>query len=190
MSADRTRDAACDAPMTPTLHPPMIAALGLAALVLWRAYSRVRRLIGRQRLSRLRSWMSVCLFPVVVLLLALVSFDDHYAIAALAAGPVVGAALAAYGLRLTKFEKTEDGLFYTPSAHIGIALSLLLAGRILYRVVQLYFVAPTAGSPLEFAASPVTLAIFGALAGYYVAYSAGLLRWRWRVNRDLAEARV
>ncbi|HZF18646.1 MAG TPA: hypothetical protein VE008_02960 [Burkholderiales bacterium] len=168
----------------------MIAVLGLVALVLWRAYSRMRRLIGRQRLSRLRSWISVCLFPVVVSLLAFVFSGDPYAVAALAAGAAVGAVLAGYGLRLTKFEKTEEGFFYTPSGHIGIALSLLLAGRILYRVVQLYFFAPTAGSPVEFAGSPLTLAIFGALAGYYVAYSAGLLRWQWRVNRGLAEARV
>ncbi len=29
--------------------------------------------------------------------------------------------------------------------------------------------------------SPLTLAIFGTLAGYYVTYAIGLLRWRARV---------
>ena len=167
--------------MTPTLHAPVIVLLGLVALVAWRMYSRIRRLIGRQRLSRPRLWISVCSFPALVLLLAFLSFN-LYAIAALVAGVVVGAALGAYGLRLTKFEKAADGFFYTPSAHIGVALSLLFAGRVLYRIVELYFpAAQTAGPPTDFARSPITLALFGALAGYYVAYCIGLLLWRRRI---------
>jgi len=167
--------------MTPTVHAPFIVLLGLVALVAWRMYSRIRRLIGRQRLSRPRLWMSVCLLPALVLLLAFLSFANLGAIAALVAGVIAGAALGAYGLHLTKFEKAVDGLFYTPSAHIGIALSLLLAGRVLYRIFELYFSTSLTGSPpTDFARSPITLAIFGALAGYYVAYSIGLLLWRRR----------
>jgi hypothetical protein len=171
--------------MTPYFHPSGIVLLGLVALVAWRMYSRMRRLIGRQRLSRVRPWVSVCLFPILVSVLALLSLADPHAIAALMAGVVAGATLAAYGLRLTKFEETADGLFYTPNAHIGIALSLLLAGRILYRVGYLSFsTTPTAGSPTAIALNPITLAIIGALAGYYFAYAMGLLRWRARVSRN------
>lgn len=43
------------------------------------------------------------------------------------------AALGVYGLRLTRFERTPTGLFYTPNAHLGIALSLLLVLRLGYR---------------------------------------------------------
>jgi len=52
----------------------------------------------------------------------------HHALT-LVAGAGFGAALGLYGLRLTKFEQTAQGLFYTPSAHLGIALSLLFVGR-------------------------------------------------------------
>ena len=39
-------------------------------------------------------------------------------------------------------------------------------------------------NPGDFAASPLTLGIFGLLAGYYVTYAIGLVRWRLGVERD------
>ncbi len=149
--------------------------------VAWRIYSRVRRMVGRQRLSRVRPWISVFLFPVLVALLAFVSLQHPLALAALAGGLVAGGLLAVYGLRLTRFERTAAGLFYTPNAHLGIALSLLLIGRVIYRFAEIYAGGlPPEGASTDFARSPATLAIFGMLAGYYVAYSLGLLRWRYR----------
>jgi len=41
-------------------------------------------------------------------------------------------------------------------------------------------------SPNDFAASPLTLAIFGLLAGYYVTYAIGLINWRKRVEQSPA----
>jgi len=161
------------------LNTPTIVLLALSPLIAWRLYSRVRRMVGRQRLSRIRPWIPVCLFPVLVLLLALASLRHPLALASLAGGLMAGSLLAAYGLRLTRFERTAQGLFYTPNAYLGSALSLLLVGRILYRLAELYVGGlPPAGVPADFARSPVTLAIFGTLAGYYVAYAIGLLRWR------------
>jgi hypothetical protein len=160
------------------LNTPSVVLLVLAPLILWRIYSRIRRLVGRQRLSRIRPWVTVCLFPLLVLLLAAVSRHHPAALASLAGGLLIGGLLAVYGLRLTRFERTGEGLFYTPNAHLGIALSLLFVGRILYRLIEVYAGGlPTADS--DFVRSPITLAIFGMLAGYYVSYAVGLLRWRW-----------
>src|SRR3954470_765619 len=160
------------------MNTPSIVLLVLSPLILWRVYSRVRRLVGRQRLSRIRPWVAICLFPPLVLLLALVARHHAVALAWLGGGLVVGGLLAMYGLRLTQFERTEQGLFYTPNAHLGIALSLLLVGRILYRLIEVYADGvPSGGS--DFLRSPITLAIFGTLAGYYVSYAIGLLRWRF-----------
>jgi hypothetical protein len=39
----------------------------------------------------------------------------------------------------------------------------------------------TQHSATEFARSPLTLAVFGLLAGYYIGYAIGLMRWRARV---------
>jgi hypothetical protein len=161
------------------LNAPTVVLLVLAPLVVWRIYSRVRRMVGRQRLSRVRPWIPVCLFPILVLLLALASLQHPLALASLTGGLLIGSLLAVYGLRLTRFELTAQGLFYIPNAYLGSALSLLLAGRILYRLAELYVGGlPPAGVPADFARSSVTLAIFGTPAGYYVAYAIGLLRWR------------
>jgi hypothetical protein len=126
-----------------------------------------------------RPWVSVCLFPALVLLFAFLSREHPVTLAALAGGLSAGALLAVYGLRLTRFERAPEGLFYTPNAYLGVALSLLLVGRVLYRLAQVYSGdVLTAVASSDFVRSPATLAIFGTLAGYYVAYAAGLLRWR------------
>lgn len=161
------------------MNTPTVVLLALTPLIVWRIYVRVRRMVGRQRSSRVRPWISVCLFPVLVVLLALASRHYPVALAWLAGGLMAGSLLAVYGLRLTRFERTGQGLFYTPNLYLGTALSLLLIGRILYRIIEVYAGGvPAAGDLSHFARSPATLAIFGTLAGYYVAYAVGLLRWR------------
>ena len=168
-------------------HPSLFVTLGVVALVAWRIYKRVRRMIGRQRLSNWRPWFTVVFFPLILALLAFGALAHPLNLATLAAGVAVGAGLGLYGLHLTTFEATSQGLFYTPNAHLGIALSLLLVGRIVFRIAQIYMVAG-ADTPLpsDFVRSPLTLAIFGTLAGYYIVYAIGLLRWRLRVESATA----
>ncbi|MEP6502548.1 MAG: hypothetical protein ABJD97_04420 [Betaproteobacteria bacterium] len=166
-----------------------LMTVGIVALVAWRLYSRIRRAIGRQRLSPLRPWLTVTLFPLLVALLLLGSMAtagaDPLVAPGLAAGVLAGVALGLYGTRLTRFEATPAGLFYTPNAHLGIALSLLLVLRIGYRVLTIYLSGQALDAQsLQMHSSPLTLAIFGTLAGYYVTYAIGLLRWRRSVRRQ------
>jgi hypothetical protein len=160
----------------------MLVFLAIAALVAWRMHARFRRLVGRQRFSPRRPWVTVTLFPLLLAVIAVAIFPRVDAGLALLGGLIAGAGLGLYGIRLTKFERTADGLFYTPSAHIGIALSALLAGRVLYRLAtQLPALTGGAtGPPPGLASSPLTLAIVGTLAGYYVTYAIGLLRFERR----------
>ena len=168
-------------------HPSILVSLGVAALVGWRLYSRVRRMIGRQRLTRWRPWFTVGFFPLILMLLLLASLAHPVNLATLLAGVAAGVVLGVYGLSLTAFEETPQGLYYTPSAYLGIALSLLFIGRIGYRLMQAYAaVGASSPTPADFVRSPLTLAIFGTLAGYYIAYAIGLLRWRQRVERAAA----
>ena len=163
----------------------LLLPAGIAALIGWRMYSRIRRVVGRQRLSRVRPWLTVVLFPLLVALLLLSALAHPAGALGLAAGAAAGVALGRWGLRLTKFETTPLGLFYTPNAHLGIALSLLLIVRIAYRFVRVYAASGTWGEPATtFVRSPLTLLIFGTLAGYYVSYAIGLLRWRRQVDLD------
>ena len=165
-------------------HPAtLLVPAGAAALVGWRLYSRVRRMVGRQRLSNVRPWLTVCLFPLLIVLLLLGTLAHPPAALGLVAGLGIGVALGVHGLRLTKFEQTPLGFFYTPNAHLGIALSLLFIGRLLYRATQMYLgSAAVQNGTMALGRSPLTLVIFGTLAGYYVTYAAGLLRWRRRVE--------
>jgi hypothetical protein len=160
------------------MAPPSLAALGLMVLVplvAWRLYARFRRQVGRQRLSRVRPWISLTLFPALVLLLGWLVHGRSDALAWLAGSLAAGALLARYGLSRTVFEVTRGGFFYTPHAPLGIALTALFAARIVYRVYEALLAGP---AMLDFAHSPMNLAIFGLLAGYYVGYAIGLVRWR------------
>lgn len=140
-------------------------------------------MVGRQRLSNVRPWLTVCLFPLLIALLLVGVLAQPPAALGLAGGLGIGVALGLYGLRLTKFEQTPLGLFYTPNAHLGIALSLLFIGRLLYRAAQMYLGnAALQDGAISFGRSPLTLVIFGTLAAYYVTYAAGLLRWRHRAG--------
>ncbi|MFL6697164.1 MAG: hypothetical protein ACJ8GJ_08375 [Vitreoscilla sp.] len=169
--------------MPTTIDTHLLIVVAFAALVVWRVYARIRRVIGRQRFSQWRPWLTIVLFPLVFVLLLATNLAHSTAGAAAVAGAALGAGLGLLGTRLTKFEATPAGLFYTPDAHLGIALSLLFVLRLAWRFVMLQ----TAGrdldpQSLQLGASPLTMAIFGTLAGYYVSYAIGLLRWRARVS--------
>jgi len=164
-----------------TLNPTTVVVAIAVPLIAWRVYSRFRRMVGRQRLSRVRPWITLTVFPLLVALLAFLSLANPMVLAWLAVGLAGGAGLAQYGLRSTRFEAIAgEGFFYTPNAPLGIALTVLFIGRILYRLVEIRGMTPGAPPP-DFARSPVTLAVFGLLAGYYIAYAIGLVRWRWGV---------
>ncbi|MBI3716864.1 MAG: hypothetical protein HY255_12800 [Betaproteobacteria bacterium] len=172
--------------MTPTTVAIMIAV----PLIALRLYFRVRRLIGRQRSRLWRHWTAAILFPLLLCLFGLSAMASPLALGGLALGIAVGIGLAIWGLRLTVFEKTDAGHFYTPNAHIGIALSLLLVGRIGYRFYQLSMLGVTDPQMgwQHIGRSPATTIIFGMLAGYYTWYAIGILRWRNSV-RQVAEVK-
>jgi len=166
--------------MTPQ-HTQLLVSIGIVALIAWRLQARMRRLIGRQRLSPVRPWINTVLFPVVVALLALGSRAHPPAVLALAGGAALGIMLGVLGLKLTRFEVTAEGLYYTPSAHIGVALSVLLVCRIAWRLLAHGLPGSAAGSaPPGAALTPLTLLLIGTLAGYYWTYAVGLLRWQGR----------
>ena len=166
------------------LNPQTVTLLVLAPLIGWRLYTRFRRMVGRQRLSKVRAWITLAIYIPLIVLLCFATRTHPERLAWLAGGIGLGLLLGIIGLNKTRFEPTPEGLFYTPYAHLGIALSLLFVARIAYRFVEVYSSAPTGQQqPPDFARSPLTLAVFGLLAGYYVTYAIGLARWRIRVLR-------
>lgn len=154
--------------------------LFFGALIAFAIYRRVRRNIGRQRLSPLRLKWRIGLFAVIGALVLAVSARSPELCAALSAGIVGGAALGWFGLKHTQFEVTPQGHWYTPHTYIGAFVSALFLGRVAYRFIVLYSTSHAMAADTDpFAAyqkSPLTLAIFGVLVGYYVFYYSGVLR--------------
>jgi hypothetical protein len=162
---------------TPAPHLPIAALVAMGGIVAWRLYGRTRKLLQRQLFHPKRARFNAIFFPLLVVVLLLTSFRHPLGVAGELAGVLIGVGLAVYGLRLTKFEETSEGLYYTPNAHIGLALAVLLAGRLAYRFYQLYGPAAASAQPApDFTRSPLTLLIFGTLAGYYAWYASGLIR--------------
>jgi hypothetical protein len=160
--------------MIPT---PVVAAV-LAPLVLWRLYSRFKRLTTRQRSRTWRHRTTLVFFPLLVVLLALGALAAPVALAALAAGIALGVPLAMLATKKTVFEQVGDEFYFTPHAPIGIAVAMLFMGRMAYRAWEFY--AQGSFVQHDLVRSPLTLLIFGVLAGYYMTYAVGLLRWRKR----------
>jgi Na+/H+ antiporter NhaD/arsenite permease-like protein len=140
-----------------------IVLLVAVPLIVWRLYSRIRRLIGKQRSSLRRHWLVALFFPIIAILLMFANLASPLGLGGLLLGLAVGVALAIWGLKLTKFERAGEQFFYTPDSRIGIFIILLFIGRLGYR---------------NFGRSPLTTVIFGVLAGFYCCYSIGLIRWR------------
>lgn len=142
-------------------------------LIAWSIYRRVRRNIGRQPLRPRRITVSIVIFSVASVLFIGASLQQMHLLLGIGGGLLFGVLLGFVGLRLTQFETTNEGHFYTPNTHIGVALSLLFVGRLLYRFWVLRDAALATGHP-PLMQSPLTFFIFGLIAGYYIVYYIGL----------------
>jgi hypothetical protein len=170
--------------MTPA-HSFPAPLLILIPLIAWRIYVRIRRAVGRQRLSKYRVWITMGIYTLILVAIGLGTRAHPERLGWMVVGLALGIPLGVFSLKKTKFEPTPEGLFYTPNAHLGIILSMLFVGRILYRIFAAYLVATSKPQdPGDFMGSAATVAIFGLLAGYYITYAVGLARWRYRIIRN------
>ncbi len=158
-----------------TVAPTNLVPAVVSSFVAWRVYRRVRRNIGRQPFQPKRLLGRALIFGLICVVIGIFARQQPRVLLAFGGGLVPGVLLAFVGLRLTQFEMTTEGRFYTPNTYIGVGLSLLLVGRLVYRMTMLYssphpLVPPTAGAMK----SPLTFFMFGLLAGYYVVYFPGV----------------
>jgi hypothetical protein len=157
------------------MAPPNLVPLVFLGLIGWRIYRRVRRSIGRQPVRRKRLIAGIVIYSVLCVLLALVAMGHPKVLAGLGGGLLVGVPLGLLALRFTRFETTPEGRFYTSHPYIGITIAAVLVVRMFYRLTTLF------GNPSQLQRqpvlmqSPLTLSLFGLLAGYYIAYNSGVL---------------
>lgn len=162
--------------MHPLAAPQTIALM--VPLLGWSVYRRVRRNISRQPLQPRRLAFRGVFVVVILGVLACVPHFDPMIALALATGCAVGAPLAVHGVRLTRFERTPQGIFYTPNLYLGIGISLVFVARMAYRCVVLYPLLEAGQLPSlsGTARSPLTYATLGLVLGYFAVYYLGVLR--------------
>jgi hypothetical protein len=158
----------------------ILPALVAPALYVWVLYRRLRRNFGRQPFQPTRMTIRIVILTLVLAAFLFAAARNSLLLEAGIAGVAGGAVLGFIGLKLTRFESGADGVFYTPNTYIGLGLSALLLGRLVYRflvVGQAMNAAPQPGANpfAAYAQNPLTLALFTLLFGYYVTYFAGVL---------------
>ena len=163
------------------MDPKIITPILMAVFVIWAVYRRMRRTFGRQKVSERRIWIRIGVLTIVGGLFLMTSLRNTTLLGALLGGLIGGVALGYLGLRHTQFEVTPEGGFYTPHTYIGLTVTALFLGRLLYRFLALnvsaQHVAPADQNPFAgYQSSPLTTAIFGVLVGYYVLFNLGVLR--------------
>ncbi len=153
----------------------------VAALVMFAVYRRLRRSFGRQPLQARRMTVRIILLLVVGSTLVPPALLSMPLLGAEAVGAALGVGLGMWGAARTRFEMHDGRVHYVPHTYAGIAVSLLLLGRLSYRAIQIYLSGN--GSHLGAAPSspvgvkPLTVGIFFVLLGYYV-YFYGWLLWK------------
>lgn len=174
------------------MTPNLIAPIVVAPLIVWRLYARTRRNFGRQPIQPKRMWMRVAIFSVVALLVATQGLLDPRLAAGLAAGLAGGVLLGMLALKLTRFEIDGQNDCYFPNPWIGMGLTALFLGRLLYRLMVLYpeMTQAASGGLATYQRSPLTMMILGLLLGYYIAYYAGLLIHHRRVTATRVQSEL
>ncbi|HZX70000.1 MAG TPA: DUF1453 domain-containing protein [Rhodanobacter sp.] len=167
--------------------------LPILALIVWR---RVSRQFGRQPIRRKRMIARIVIFAMIGCLLALGGFH-HLALAeGLFGGVLIGGAIGLVGLQLTRFEVDPvKGDCYVPNPWIGALLTVLLLGRLAWRLMvvwpQMQHASALAAAdgpgtqiqPMGYASSPLTMLVIGLLVGYYIVYYSGVLAHHRRFVR-------
>ena len=176
--------------MNPPISNHALIVAAIVVLVCWRIVRRVRRMIGRQQVQVRRLTMTAVFFPLLIVLVTLPSLRDVRLVEGVVGGIALGVALGLYGLRLTRFDATANSYFYRPNTWLGVAISLLFIGRLIYRFGSIYLATGSfdPNTFQSFGRSPLTLALFGVVAAYYTTYALGVLSWYRKARAGAASS--
>jgi len=165
---------------TPNLAP--LITIPLLGLIAWR---RMRRQFGRQPFTPARHIVRLVILTMALAGLVFLAASVPGFALPIGSCIAIGVAAGLINLKLTRFEWGVDGDWYYPHPFIGVALGLLLVGRLVYRSAQ---VGGLSGSGVQHVPiaqqSPLTYGLLALLVGYYVAYLSGLLLVQARRPKD------
>jgi hypothetical protein len=162
--------------------------LVMLPLLAWMVWRRVSRQFGRQPIRRKRMIFRIVVFSLLGCLFALSGFHKIELAEGLLGGVLIGGAIGLLGLRLTRFEVDPvKGDCYLPNSWIGALLTVLVLGRLAWRLLVIWpqlqqasagastQMAGYSAQPMGYASSPLTMLVLGLYVGYYIVYFSGLL---------------
>jgi hypothetical protein len=136
-------------------------------------YRRIRSNFGRQPWRPLRLSIRLGILGLLACALVFAAFVIPRATPGIGIGMLAGVLLGWQASRHTHAEIKDGARYYTPNPWIGGALSLLLIGRLVWRMGSGVFTAGAAQMGQN--ASPLTLAIFATLVAYYITNGTALM---------------
>jgi hypothetical protein len=97
-------------------------------------------------------------------------------------GFIAGVLLGLLGVQLTRWDRTEQALYYKPNRWLVLLVTLAVAARLLYGFWRIWHAWRTTGHDSSWLASagiPGSMGVGALVLGYYFSYFAGV-RWRLR----------
>ena len=165
-----------------------LALLLLTPILVWRIHARLKTQMARQRSIMSRHYTGILVFGAMILVSLSEVMARPMELGALAAGTALGVFWGTFGLRRTRYEDTEGGYFFTPPMRLGIVMAMILVARVLYIGVEIYASQGTGAPAPRFTDSPLSMLCVGLTAGYFLAYSSGLLLWRRKLRKAIEQA--
>ena len=172
-------------PRSMELSITTLALLVLTPLLVWRIYTRIKSRMTRQRSIVSRHYTGVLVFGALILVPAAQLLDNFTNLAALLGGAAAGIGYGVWGLKLTRFEANQQGYWYTPNARLGLVMAMIFVARILYIGVEVYANQGKGVATPRLTESLLTMLCVGVSCGYFACYSAGLLRWRRQMRKQI-----
>jgi len=93
-----------------------LALLLLVPLLVWRIYSRLKKLVARQKSQLWRHWSVAIAFPALLLFLATTTKFEVLPLSSLGGAALAGGWLGVLGLKLTRFEQVGKDFFLPSTA--------------------------------------------------------------------------
>ena len=156
-------------------HIPNAVWWVLGPVVAWRLVVLVHRLFAWQRFSEPYLWLRAGSLSVLILFVALIAFEEHTAFFALAAGLVLGTVLGLASVRSTTFMPSGGETLVQPDRVVGLLLSVLLIGRVCWRLAAGPADVGLGWNLASFVRNPSTMLLFGLCSAHFLAYALGIV---------------
>jgi hypothetical protein len=148
----------------------------IAALAVFMIYRRFRRSFGRQPVRPVRMVLRMGLLIVLGASLVPLALRSREFQLVQLVGAAVGISVGLWASHRTRYARDQEQLYYLPHTYTGVAIFLLVLGRLLYRLIEVY-AGPQAFAAPTMVRSPATVGLLFVLIGYYVCY-CGCVLWK------------